>query len=1072
MLSVIQSNRPEILADRLADLLRDEPLQPLVQETIVIQSDGIGRWLKLALAERLGIAASMRFPFPASFVWELVARVVPDVPRESPLAPEVLKWRVAAALARVGADTRFTAIERYLADGDPLKAYQLAQRLATVLDRYLVYRPDWIAAWRAGKDVRLGAHEAWQAALWREIAAELPAAAQTDPRERFLTAIHERAEAREALPPRIHLFALEALPPPYLEFFRQIARHRDVRLWIVNPCREYWPLIEDPRRVARARTEIGPEAGHRETGNRLLASLGRHGRALIDSVVEDPGGVEGEYVDPAEVRRTLLAALQSDVLALRERGDAGAPLLEFEPTDRSLTVHVCHSPMREIEVLHDQLLDRFARDPTLRPADVLVLVPDVAMYAPLIDAVFGTAPKPRHIPYAIADRTRAADSAALRAFRALLAIPEGRLEAEQVLALLEFSSVARRFGIRAEDLTAVRTWVRQAGIRWGRDETTRTRLGLPPARAHSWRAGLERLFLGYAMAGEGSQLFAGTLPIDGVEGGDANLAACLSRFAENVFALDDILRTGRTLRAWSDALAAMLERFIASDEDEASENIAIRTAVERMARDAAEAGFGEDVPLAVVRAHLDGVLGGVARSSAFLAGGVTFAALGPARPIPARLVWMIGLNDEVFPRVEHPPVFDLVAHHARLGDRTRREEDRYAFLQAILSAREALGVSYTGRSVRDNKAIPPSPVLTELLEVAQRAFFPEERAAAIRDIVVVHPLQPFSQRYGGSDARLFTYAAEYARRIPPPGAPRFAGHILADAGTSAAILTIEALAHFLANPTRHFLERRLGVRIDASDGPLEGAEPFSLTELAGWEADQRAFSLRRSGHSVDEVRSVLRAAGMLPDGAAGDAALAERLADIDPILAALDRVTFVDPIEAVIDIPGTTPPLRLAVALDGLTSEGRIAWRVGGLRAEDRLRAWLAHLALAALAPAGVPPRTRLLSRKKHQNRARDVLFGVPDRPLARLATLAELYVAGSSEVVPFFPETALAFATLLAKGEDAAWRAAEKMWTEERDGDAYFALAFRDSNPLDARFAAHAREIYGPMLAAEVDDG
>jgi exodeoxyribonuclease V gamma subunit len=1065
MLSVIQSNRPEILADRLADLLRSEPPRPLVQETIVIQSEGTGRWLKLALAERLGIAANMRFPFPASFVWELVARVVLDVPQESPLAPEVLKWRVATALARVAGDARFAAIERYLADGDPLKAYQLAQRLAMVLDRYLVYRPEWIAAWRAGRDLHLGAHEGWQAALWREIAAGLPAAAQTDPRERFLTAIHEHAAAREALPPRVHLFALEALPPPYLEFFRQIARHRDVRLWIANPCREYWPLIEDPRRVARAVAETGPEGGHRETGNRLLASLGRHGRALIDAVVEDPGGTEGEYVDPVEGRRTLLAALQSDVLALRERGDEGAPLLAFDPADRSLAVHVCHSPMREIEVLHDQLLDRFARDPTLRPADVLVLVPDVAMYAPLIDAVFGTAPKPRHIPYAIADQTRSADSTILRAFRALLAIPEGRLEAEQVLALLEFPAVARRFGIGAEDLTTLRTWVRQAGIRWGRDETTRTRLGLPPARAHSWRAGLERLFLGYAMAGDGAQLFAGTLPIDGVEGGDAGLAACLSRFAESVFALDEVLRIDRTLRAWSDALAATLERFIAPDEDEASEIIAIRTAAERMARDAGEAGFGDEVPLAVVRAHLDGVLGSAVRSSAFLAGGVTFAALGPARSVPARIVWMIGLNDGSFPRDEHPPVFDLVARHARRGDRTRREEDRYAFLQAMLSAREALGASYTGRSVRDNKAIPPSPLLTELLEVAQRAFTPEERAAAMRTVVVVHPLQPFSQRYGGPDARLFTYAEEFARRIPPPGAPRFAGHRLADAGTSPAILTIEALARFLANPARHFLERRLGVRMDASDGPLEGAEPFSLAELAGWEADQRAFLLRRSGHGADEVRTVLRAAGMLPDGAAGDAALAERLADIDPILAALERATFVAPIEAVIDIPGNTPPIRLAIALDGLTREGGIVWRVGRLRAVDRLRAWLAHLALVALAPAGVQPRTRLLSRTQN------VLFGPPARPLAQLAALAGLYAGGSSELLPFFPESALAFAKMLAKGEDAAWGAAAKAWTDERDGDAYFALAFRDVNPLDLQFAAHAREVCGPMLAAEIDD-
>jgi exodeoxyribonuclease V gamma subunit len=1065
MLTVFQSNRLEILADRLAGLMRSNPLPPLESETIVVQSEGLARWMKLALAERLGVAASVRFPFPASYVWELVARVVPDVPRESPLAPEVLRWRVAAALTRVAGNPRFAEIARYLGDGDPLKGHQLAERLTTLLDRYLVYRPDWIAAWMARHTKDLGGSEAWQAALWREIAAGLPAAAQTDPRERFVSAIRGSAAARAALPSRIHLFAVEALPPPHLELFRRIGEYRDVRFWIVNPCQEYWPLIDAPRRVARARVDAGREAGHRESGNRLLASLGLHGRALIDAVVADPGGAEGEYVDPAEGRRTLLAVLQSDVLALRERGDEGVPLLERSASDRSLAVHLCHSAMREIEVLHDQLLDRLARDPTLRPADVLVLIPDIAAYAPLIDAVFGTAPEDRRIPYAIADRPRAADAPVLRAFRALLGIADGRLEAEQVLALLEFPALARRFEIGAGDLPTLRTWVRQAGIRWGVDATTRERLGLPPARAHSWRAGIERLFLGYAMAGDGAQLFAGTLPVDGVEGGDAALAARLSRFTESVFALDEALRAERSPRGWSDLVAATLERFVAPDEDEATDIFAIRSAAEGMARDAEAAGFERDVPLAVIRAHLDAVLGASAPTSAFLAGGVTFAALGPSRPIPARIVCLVGMNDRSFPRDEHPPGFDLTVRHARRGDRSRRQEDRYAFLQAILAARDTLLVSYTGRSVRDNQQVPPSPLVAELLEVARRAFVPDRRAAAMRDLVIEHPLQPFSRRYGGPDARLFTYAGEYAQRIPPPAPPRFAGRILPDAEAPPVILSIEALARFLANPARHFFERRFGLRLDASEGPLEGNEPFALTQLAGWEADQRAFQLRRAGRGPEEVSDVLRAAGMLPDGAAGDVALAERLADIAPILAAIDATVFMAPVETELDLAHSTHPMRLAVKLDGLTPQGRVAWRVGRLRAVDRLSAWLVHLALAAVAPEGVRPHTRLLTSDEA------VQFGAPDDPSARLAALVALYEHGSNEPVPFFPETALAYAAALAGGEEAARRRAGTKWQEERERNPYFKLAFGDADPIDDRFARLAREICAPMLGAETRD-
>lgn len=1073
MLTVVQSNRLETLAEGLARELQETPLPPLVPETIVVQSDGVARWLKLAIADRLGIAAGLRFVLPARYVWELVARVVPGVPDESPLAPELLKWRIAAALPAIAAERRFAALTRYLDASDALMAYQLAERLATVFDRYLVYRPDWIAAWSASVERGLGPDEAWQAALWRTVLAGLPEIARTDPRERFLAVLARDANARRALPARLHLFAIEALPPVYLETFRAIADHRDVRLWIVNPCREYWPLIDDPRRVARARAESGPEAEHRETGNRLLASLGRHGRALIDGLTEELSSGSGAdrataiFVDPvpggaAPSRPTLLAALQSDILNLRERGDEGAPHLPLVAADRSLAVRICHSPMREVEVLHDQLLDRFERDPTLRPADVLVLMPDVAAYAPFVDAVFGTAPRARQIPYAIADRAGPAGGEALRAFSALLALPDGRLEAEQLLALLEVPMLARQFGIAPGDLATLRAWVDRARIRWGSDASDRVRRGLPPARAHSWRAGLERLFLGYAMASEGSELFADVLPVNGVEGGDAALAARLARFAETAFALEAELRESRPLADWSRLLGDALESFLAPDEAQATDVIEIRAALDRMAAYGIASGFRAGVPIAVVREHLQGELAAPAAGRAFLAGGVTFAAIAAARPVPARVVCLVGMNDGSFPREERPPGFDLTARFVQRGDRVRRNEDRYALLQAVLAARQALYVSYVGRSVRDNKPLPPSPLVAELLDAARRALAPAVRDAAMRAVVVEQPLQPFSRRYGAGSVT-FTYAEEYAQRVPPAPAPRFAGHVLEPPEASPPVVTLGALVRFLANPARHFFERRLGLRLEAAGGPIEGAEPFALTQLAGWEVDQRAFQLRRAGRTAADVQRMLRGAGLLPDGAAGDAALARRLADIEPIVAELDRVSFGEPVEAELDLGAT----RLAVRLDGITAEGRVAWRIGRLRAADRLRAWVEHLALALLAPAGAAPRTRLLTP------ARTVTFVGASAPKERLAELVALLAAGEREPLPLFPETAFAFAAgARAAGADAARRAAADAWDEERDGDAYLSLAFRDAAPLDARFAEIARTVFDPMLDAELAGG
>jgi exodeoxyribonuclease V gamma subunit len=1059
---VHQSNRVEVLARSLADLMRDAPLPPLVPETIVVGASGMARWLSLALADALGVGANLRFPFAASYVWELIARVVPGVPPSSPLAPEVLKWRIAALLPGFARDPQWVRLARYLADGDPQKAYQLAERLAAAFDRYLVYRPELVDAWTRGELRAAGPDEAWQAALWRQIFAKLPQAAQREPRERFLAAIDSGEHARAKLPQRLHLFAMEALPPLHLDTFRRIGAHRDVRLWLVNPCREYWPLIEDARRVARARARGAGESEHRETGNRLLASLGKHGRALIDGVADAPESAGGRYVDPAATRGTLLAALQSDILALQERGDEGAPLLDRGKADGSLSFHVCHSPTREVEVLHDQLLDRFARDATLRPADVLVLMPDVALYAPFIDAVFGTATDSRRIPYAIADRPQAAGSGVARAFTALLALPNGRLEAEEVLALLEFPVVSRRFGLAVADLVTLRDWVRDAAVRWGRDETTRLRLGLPPERTHTWAAGLERLFLGYATAGGETDLLAGVAPVTAVEGGDALLLARLSRFAQTVFRVDESLRPQRGLAAWRDTLREALDALFEPDEDEMRDALALRAAIGEMAERGAEAGFEGRVPLSVVRAHLDAVLAGAPASHGFFAGGVTFAALAPARPVPARVLCLIGMSDGSYPREDRPAGFDLMARAWRPGDRIKRDEDRYAYLDAILAARESLYVSYVGRSVRDNKSLPPSPLVAELLDAALRASLPERRVALAEASVVEHPLQPFSGRYRPDAEALFTYAAEYAERIDPAPAPRFAGRVIAPPAVPAPVVTVDEIVRFLANPARHFFERRLGLRLAAGEGPIESTEPFALARLEGWAADQKAFALRRAGCTRDEVRRVLRGSGLLPDGPAGDAALDDRLADIEPIVAALAGVPFLEPLEAEVDLG----VVRLAVRLEHLTPEGLVVWRVGNARAQDRLRAWVMHLALTALAPEDVAARTRLLTRSEKRD------YAAAARPRDWLRELLGLMAQGEREPLPLFPEAALAYVQALGEGEAAALAKAEKAWKDEAS-DPYIALGFGDvAAPLDGRFAALARQVFAPMCAAEEGNG
>ena len=1051
MLRFHPSNRLETLAAGVAQVMREAPLPPLAPELIVVPSTPVGRWLGFQLAALLGVAANVRTEFAAAFVWRLIGSVLPDVPATSPLEPESLRWRLAERLAQPRRDAAFAPVSRYLEGGEPLRRFELAAAAAEAFDRYLVYRPHWIAAWSRATLLGLGDDEAWQAALWREVAGALPDPMRADPRERFFQALAKDPQLAARLPRRIQAFAVTALPPLYLDFLRRLAVDvgLDVHVHAFNPCRHYWGTIVKRRELARAEADGTADAAALEVGNQLLASLGMHGRAVLDALAEFDSGDAAAYVAPD--RGTMLGHLQADILDLDETTGVASP------EDASFGLHVCHGPMREVEVLHDRLLDLFERDPGLDPGDVLVLVPDIETYAPCVEAVFASAPDRRRIPFGIADRGVAAGEL-VGVLRRLLALAGSRMDAESVIAPLECAAVGRRFGIGRGDVATLRDWLRDAGVRWGRDASTRASLDLPPTDDHTWRAGLQRLLLGYALAGDGMHLHAGVLPFDAAEGSAAALAGRLKTYVDAIFALSDDLQRPRSVRDWRLRLDRVLAAFFEPDEDEATALMALRGALATVERHAQGADADAGVPLAVVVREWFAAAEQGARGSAFLGHGVTFAALRPGRAVPARVVVLLGLNDGAYPRQSRAPGFDLAAARPQAGDRVRRDEDRYAFLEALLAARERLWLFHTGRSVRDNEPIPPSPLVAEVLEALRRAF--GEDAVTAR--VIAHPLQPFSRRlFEGGKNGLFSYASAWVPAARPQAMSAFIASRLPEPEPEAwTLLRVEDLHRLLRNPARVLLRDRLRVHLEESEGLLPATEPFALDGLERYQLGRQAFTLLRNGVDPREARAIARAAGALPAGAAGDVVFGNMLADLAPLAARAGAAAVHDPITADLAVGGC----RVVG-----TVRGGAAFEPAKLNAARRLGAWVRLLAVNA---ASGPHATALYAID-------DALaFCALDREAAtaQLAALVALHRRALCEPLPFFPKSSLAFAECLQKGKppQAALAEARKCWHSENgqsrgeDQDPYFALAFRHlDSPLDDAFARVAVEVCTPMLQA-----
>lgn len=1115
-LSFHTSNRLDVLAQHLAARLAAAPLPPWQDEILVVQSQGMRRWLSLALATQHGVCAGTAMPFPQTFVHSLAARLgdgtAPASHDASAFGRGALTWRIFAGMTDWPNDPAFAPAARYLEeDRDGRKRYQLARRLADLFDNYQLFRPDMLLAWEkdpAALPASLvedhAGTAAWQARLWRRLveSAEEPSLAAR------MTSLIEKLETDDpdrlagSLPPRVTVFGVSTLAPVFIRLLSALARSVPVALYFVSPTREYWADIRSRREADRIRERLAAGGGsdedaHVEEGHSLLASLGAQGRDFFSLLQDaDPDGTAWqplEFVDPAGsgTPASALHTVQSDILDLRgtEPSDEAQAAEDERPAltvnDDSIVVDCCHSPMREMEVLRDRILDAFERDPDLRPDDVLVLVTSIARYAPYIEAVFGVRePGIPLIPFSVADRSPAEDASPIKAVLRLLEVSAGRFEAGDVIDLLELDIVRRRFNVGADDLQLLRGWAELTKIRWGIDAGWREReLGLARMEANSWKSGIDRLLMGYAV-GDCDSLVGGIAPAADAAAGDPDLLGSFTAFVETLFSEQRSLRSAAKPAGWAANVRRACDLFLApAPEDEAALAI-LRAALDELAVYAERAGLDEEISAAVLRAWLGDALSDDSKGHGFIDGRVTFCALKPMRTIPFKMICVAGLGDRDFPRRDRPAGFDLMAAAPRPGDRSLRSDDRYLFLETILAAQERLVLTYEGRSQTDTNERAPSVVLSELLDHLDARFLHDgSRDGAGASVVVTQAMHPYDSRYfTGTDPRLFSYSAEYCAVSAAAGdtelrAPRPALSVLATTDEPAQLgLSPIDLAEFWVNPSKAYLETALGIVLRERAEEDEDSEPFELDNLERYGLGQRMLGrrLEAGSHEVDAPAkdlqeselAWLQACGELPVGGFGAATYAELARSVDELAARIGDVPARS--TEIIELSG--PGWRVAGALDGLAEDGQLRYRCAKLKHTDYVRAWVRHVVLNAATEEDGRSGARTL-----------LLYGTDAtvfmKPPSRARTILEDLVAGYREgmtrPLPLFPATAFAYAEEILKQAAGSARATprsldhalRRAWQGndftpglDRD-DAHIALCFRDLDPLET-FGDEARAL------------
>ncbi|WP_272687201.1 MULTISPECIES: exodeoxyribonuclease V subunit gamma [Providencia] len=987
MFQVYHSNQLELLKELIAHLMENEPLShPFAQEIILVQSPGMSQWLQIELAKRFGIAANIHYPLPATFIWDMFRRVLPDIPKESAYTKQAMTWKLMKILPTVIDEDDFEPLRHYLEhDLDKRKLHQLAGRVADLFDQYLVYRPQWIEKWQQNELIDgLGVNQLWQKRLWLQLVDYTQSLGQSpwhraNLYQSFIDKLSNSQNLHNVLPKRIFICGISSLPPVYLQALSAIAEHTDIHLMFTNPCRYYWGDIHshsflaklqkrklrhyiDKNEISRFKIEehaqeLFNDEGEQELANPLLASWGKLGRDNLYFISQiDSANEISAFVDTN--RNSLLENLQQDILDLENHAQLGTDLRAYSTSigkrvltlsDQSVTFHSCHSAQREVEVLQDNLLALFEQDPTLTPRDVIVMVSDIDSYTPFIQAVFGNTATKRYIPFSISDRKALQAHPILQAFILLLDLPQSRFSTEQVLTLLEVSAFAERFDIDESELGLLRRWVNESGIRWGLDDDNVRALSLPVIGQNTWQFGLSRMLLGYAMDSRYGP-WNGVLPYDECSGLAAQLAGKLALLVSTLKEWRTLLATERTLDEWQDICQQLIESFFQTDSETELVLTLVTEQWHKILQNAINSGYDEQISLRLIRDELAVCFDDEKISQRFLAGSVNFCTLMPMRSVPFKVVCLLGMNDGIYPRSIPPLGFDLMAEKPARGDRKRRDDDRYLFLEALNSAAKQLYISYIGLSIQDNQVCNPSVLVTELLDYICQSFclqgddklnIDESALRLKKHLVFQHNRVPFAKENFMANSPYQSFASEWlpaAETVLQEGKP-FIYEL--DERERVTDISIEQLLRFYRHPIRAFFQQRLKVHFTIEETELPEDEPFLLDKLQRYKMNERILALLIKDENPQPLYQALKASGQLPAKQFGQLYWEQQINDIAPLAEKIKQQN-VQPTDYVIDLQ--INGIKISGVLRNAHEKGILRYRPAYLTAHDGVQLWIEHL--------------------------------------------------------------------------------------------------------------------------------
>lgn len=966
------SNRTENLIQHLKALIENLPLDSVLEtETFLIQSQGMERWLSQQLASHFSVWGNYQFLFPGKFFSMLAEKIEPGF-QQSTFARESLQWQIFSLLNKDCNAPFYQEINGFL-NHDPvgLKRFQLARQLAQIFDQYQIMRPDMLDLWRQKKLLYGHKEEEWQAHIWRVLLELNSGPHRGAVWEALIDRLNGAKEGhyKEQLPERLFIFGLNTIAPIFLHLLQALSRHCQVHFFLLNPCQLYWADWFKKREVGSPENGMHP----------LLVSLGAQGREFQQMLLEQCQFDYQPVSFESSVVTNNLQQCQNDVL----NNLTGGKRLT---TDDSIKIHACHSRYREVDVIKNEILNCLQQQSELELRDIVVMAPDIQPYIPYINGLF------KNIPHSVADRTLSQSNAFLNTLIDFLRLSQSRFGWHSVMELFEIPYVHEHFSISTPDLDLINFWVKDAQVRWGKSEDHCKALALPELNQNTWQAALNRWFMGYAV---NSDEFVETiLPYKQIEGMSAHLLGGFNDYLQLLFSASDDLQNEATLDQWSEKLLFYAGQLLEAKSHENQLKLQNLNEILLQLNAVEQSTSAELMSLEVILDWLENKKLECYSSQGFLRGYLTFCSMLPMRSIPFKIIVLMGMNEGDFPKVDRYPDFDLMGNHFRHGDRSRRSDDRYQFLELLLSAREKLIISYQGFSLNNQTEIPPSPILSEFLQVMKEFY-------QLSEWVVQHRLHGFDRVYFSDNRQMLNYSAtDYDIACAMQAKDHkpviwWQGYKAED--VTPVLVNTEDLINFFQHPQRFFLQKQLGLKLQDIVEFVDEHEPFKLHLLERYKIDQQIFIAGMAEQNISLAE--LQAQGLYIPAAMGEIQFYNRQTLIQEFVQRIDVKQLAEKCEPEL-IDSELSGFKIKGVIDGGYAQGGLVCRYAKFKGKDFLGSLVYHLLLN---------RNRQVPTYVYSEDSK--LIFLPDENADQLLLeLLKFYQQGLHDPFAFFSQVSLAF--------------------------------------------------------------